>query len=131
MGLTPSRRNFESITNEFHHYDPQKASQTASSSGKRKLTPETRLRHAQESYDRILLAVQAIEVKLQVQTRWVQTSDEYKAAETLFRHRYYQRCVDELEGLVVSRIFELTKMNMAQTGEESLWCCFTRALAVG
>jgi hypothetical protein len=29
----------------------------------------------------------------------------------------YQHCIDTLEGLVVARIFELTKMNRSQTGE--------------
>ncbi|KAJ3503342.1 hypothetical protein NLJ89_g8479 [Agrocybe chaxingu] len=30
--------------------------------------------------------------------------------------RKYQRCLDTLEGLVVARMFKLTKMNMSQTG---------------
>ena len=29
---------------------------------------------------------------------------------------HYQRCLDDLEGLIISRMFELTKMNMSQTG---------------
>ena len=33
--------------------------------------------------------------------------------------RKYQRSLDNLEGLVVARIFELTKMNRSQTGEWS------------
>ncbi|KAH6908621.1 hypothetical protein BKA70DRAFT_1103413 [Coprinopsis sp. MPI-PUGE-AT-0042] len=31
-------------------------------------------------------------------------------------HRQYRKCLDELEALIVSRMFELTKMNMARTG---------------
>lgn len=42
--------------------------------------------------------------------------DEWKQAAVLVSKRRYQRALDELEALVVSRMFELTKMNMAQTG---------------
>ncbi|KAF8222408.1 hypothetical protein L208DRAFT_1048587, partial [Tricholoma matsutake] len=38
----------------------------------------------------------------------------------MVRKRHYQQCLDELEGLIVSRMFELTKMNMSQT---ALWVC--------
>jgi hypothetical protein len=31
--------------------------------------------------------------------------------------RTYQRAVDKLEGLVVQRLFELTKANVSQTGK--------------
>ena len=35
--------------------------------------------------------------------------------------RTYQRCIDALEGLIVARMFELTKMNRSQTGMLSLF----------
>ena len=35
--------------------------------------------------------------------------------------RTYQRCIDALEGLIVARMFELTKMNRSQTGILSLF----------
>jgi hypothetical protein len=44
------------------------------------------------------------------------TSAEWRAASELVGRRRYQRCLDNLEGLIVSRMFELTKMNMSQTG---------------
>lgn len=48
--------------------------------------------------------------------RWTESSPEYQQAAVLVSQRRYRRCLDELEALVVSRIFELTKMNMSQTG---------------
>ena len=59
---------------------------------------------------------QELEVKLSVKVRWVPDRPEWKAASLLVGKRRYQRCLDELEGLIVSRMFELTKMNMLQTG---------------
>jgi hypothetical protein len=49
--------------------------------------------------------------------RWTHTTQEWQRAALLVSRCRYQRCLDELEGLVVSRMFELTKMNMSQTGQ--------------
>lgn len=69
-----------------------------------------------ETTERALLAVQELEVQLDVKDRWTPGCEEWKAASVMVGRRRYQRCLDELEGLVVSRMFELTKMNMSQTG---------------
>jgi hypothetical protein len=44
-------------------------------------------------------------------------SVEWQQAAEKVSMRRYQRCIDALEGLVVARMFELTKMNMSQTGK--------------
>ena len=59
-------------------------------------------------------------------------SPEFQHASDYLRIRTYQRAVDKLEGLVVQRLFELTKANVSQTGasfffhllglEEVQWC---------
>jgi hypothetical protein len=77
---------------------------------------ETKRRHALENRDRDLLVVQDLEVMLGVVDRWVPESPEWKAAALMVGKRRYQRCLDDLEGLIVSRMFELTKINMSQTG---------------
>ena len=77
---------------------------------------ETKRRHALENQDRDLVVVQDLEVMLGVVDRWVPESPEWKAAALMVGKRRYQRCLDDLEGLIVSRMFELTKMNMSQTG---------------
>jgi hypothetical protein len=77
---------------------------------------ETERRHAQEVEGRDLLVVQNLEVRLGIITRWVPTDDEWKQVAAMVNKRRYQRCLDMLEGLVVARMFELTKMNMSQTG---------------
>ncbi|KAF8518833.1 hypothetical protein BU17DRAFT_48296 [Hysterangium stoloniferum] len=77
---------------------------------------ETKRRHALENWDKDLVVVQELEVKLSVQVRWIPDHPEWKAAALLVGKCRYQQCLDELEGLIVSRMFELTKMNMSQTG---------------
>lgn len=77
---------------------------------------ETKRRHALENRDKDLLIVQELEIQLNAITRWVPECPEWKAAALMVGKRRYQRCLDDLEGLIVSRMFELTKMNMSQTG---------------
>ena len=77
---------------------------------------ETKRRHALENRDRDLLVIQELEVILSIVVRWVPECSEWKAAALMVGKCCYQRCLDDLEGLTVSRMFELTKMNISQTG---------------
>ena len=77
---------------------------------------ETARRHALEIQKRDLAAVQVLENKLNIAQRWEQGSLEWRTAAEKVSMRTYQRCIDVLEGLVVARMFELTKMNRSQTG---------------
>lgn len=77
---------------------------------------ETARRHAIEIQFRDLAAVQLLENKLNITQRWEHGSPEWIAAGKMVSMRTYQRCIDNLEGLVVARMFELTKMNRSQTG---------------
>jgi hypothetical protein len=82
------------------------------------------MRHATENAAKDLLAIQDFEVRLQVDVRWHKELEEWKATSALLVRRRYQRCLDELKGLIVSRMFELTKMNMSQTGSHINIICF-------
>ncbi|KAI6032301.1 hypothetical protein BKA83DRAFT_4558705 [Pisolithus microcarpus] len=77
---------------------------------------ETLRRHAQENYDKDLLVVQELERKLNISRRWVPEDKEWQNAGRLVANREYRRALDNLESLVVARLFELTKMNRAGTG---------------
>ncbi|KAI0038356.1 hypothetical protein FA95DRAFT_1567791 [Auriscalpium vulgare] len=80
------------------------------------LIGETARRHAIEARDNALSAVVELERKLNVAVRWLPGSFEWQDAQQLVITRNYQRALDHLEGLVVARMFELTKMNLSQTG---------------
>jgi hypothetical protein len=92
---------------------PEMASQAHSD---RTRSIETKRRHTLENRDRDLQVVQDLEQKLEVKERWTPGCPEWQVAAEMVGKRRYQRCLDSLEGLVVSRMFELTKMNMSQTG---------------
>ena len=82
-------------------------------------TIETRRRHAIENRDKNLQAVQALEMRMEITQRWLPGSTECHDAAKLLHMRKYQQALDTLEGLVVARVFELSKMNRSQTGELS------------
>ncbi|KAI5989955.1 hypothetical protein EDD15DRAFT_2124341, partial [Pisolithus albus] len=73
-------------------------------------------RHAQENYEKDLKAVQELEGCLGITRRWVPEDEEWQAAARLVANRKYQRALDNVEHLVVSQIFELSKMNQSGTG---------------
>ena len=67
-----------------------------------------------------------MEKRLNILVRWQPESIEWKAAAEKVTLRRYQRCIDVLEGLIVARMFELTKMNMSQTGMSFYHCnCYS------
>jgi hypothetical protein len=84
---------------------------------------ETERRHALEEYEKDLKVVQDLEKKLDVSVRWEPGSEDWVRTGKLVTMRKYQRALDRLEGLIVARMFELTKMNMSQTGKcrKFLW----------
>ncbi|KAJ7175601.1 hypothetical protein C8R46DRAFT_1160846 [Mycena filopes] len=78
-------------------------------------TPTAR-RHARENYDKALGEVQESEMKMGVETRWVPEGPEWAEAAHLVSTRRYRLALLKLERLVIQRMFELTKMNLSQTG---------------
>ncbi|EGO30745.1 hypothetical protein SERLADRAFT_432361 [Serpula lacrymans var. lacrymans S7.9] len=73
-------------------------------------------RHATEDYMEKLKAVQALELKLTIDKQWTPEGAESQSTTRIIAMRDYQRALDHLEGLIVVRIFELSKMNRSQTG---------------
>lgn len=76
---------------------------------------ETARRHTIENHKRTLERAQEMERRLGTD-RWQPEDERWKAAKKLVDMAEYQRCVDKLESLIVARMFELTRMNMARTG---------------
>jgi hypothetical protein len=80
---------------------------------------QTQRRHAMELHSKALAAMHDLELWLGIMRsvgHWRLDSDEWVAAAKLVESRRYQRAIDELEGLVVARMFELSKVNMSDTG---------------
>ncbi|KAF8153707.1 hypothetical protein K438DRAFT_1474734, partial [Mycena galopus ATCC 62051] len=70
-------------------------------------------RHARENLDRAVETVQAMERRLSIEVRWTTEDPEWIQAAELVVKRRYRRAIDTLEGLVVKRILELTKVNQS------------------
>jgi hypothetical protein len=73
-------------------------------------------RHVQENKRKILADVQALETKLNVTARWTEDSQQWKDTAALVNNSKYRKVLDRLEGLLVARIFELSKLNVSGTG---------------
>ena len=87
---------------------------------------ETKRRYLEER-ERVLAAeLAAIETKMGVGARWQSTDAEYIATLKYIDERKYHRALDNLQRLVVQRLFELQKMNLSQTGTHAT-CTFTPA----
>jgi hypothetical protein len=84
---------------------------------------EAQRRHAIENHTKAQLLVADMEVRMSIAVRWVPDSDEWMDTAVMVRRRQYQRALDHLQGLVIARMFELTKMNMSGTGGFLLLVC--------
>ncbi|KAL5512069.1 hypothetical protein ACEPAG_3590 [Sanghuangporus baumii] len=61
-------------------------------------------------------AARRLEDKLGIKERWTESCEDWKRVDVDVAEREYWKAIDRLEGLVVARLFELSKMNQAGTG---------------
>ncbi|KAJ7124029.1 hypothetical protein C8R43DRAFT_899278 [Mycena crocata] len=76
---------------------------------------EAQRRHAMELHNKCLLAVHDLEWRMGIE-RWEPNSPEWQQTAVMVHRRRYQRALDQLQALIIARMFELTKMNMSGTG---------------
>ncbi|KAF8166891.1 hypothetical protein K438DRAFT_1458492, partial [Mycena galopus ATCC 62051] len=69
-------------------------------------------RHALELQDRALAAVQDLEVRLGIVTRWVAGDEKWGEVSAMVTKRRYQRALDHLVGLIVAWMFELANYKL-------------------
>ncbi|OCH83864.1 hypothetical protein OBBRIDRAFT_815682 [Obba rivulosa] len=77
---------------------------------------ETERRRVAERRDQILRELLDMEVRMGIDHRWQRTSPEYIATTKYIASRDYHRALDNLQRLVVQRLFELHNLNLSQTG---------------
>ncbi|KAI0310482.1 hypothetical protein OF83DRAFT_1070468 [Amylostereum chailletii] len=105
---------FEVVT-----YDQSSFSQGSTSSAKR--TPKMRAAQAERASAarKLNIAVRvadSTERALGIAERWTKASPEYIETVEYIHRRTFIRAVEELQGLVVQRLLELTKANLSKTG---------------
>ena len=77
-----------------------------------------RLHTHQGGLDSVLMlqkVVHDFETKLDIHQTWTPDSHKWKDTEHYLNIRTYQCALDNLEGLIMAQLFELTKMNQSQT----------------
>ncbi|KAJ3802985.1 hypothetical protein GGU11DRAFT_849655 [Lentinula aff. detonsa] len=102
-------------TREWVSYTPGNISQAFGRADQTRRI-ETQRQHAIENRNDLKKEVQMLEVQLGVKDRWTSGSEDWEKAKKMVAMAKYQRALDKLEGLVVARLFELTKLNMSRTG---------------
>ncbi|KAJ6474311.1 hypothetical protein C8R45DRAFT_935708 [Mycena sanguinolenta] len=73
-------------------------------------------RHAVEQRNRDLDVVQGLESKLGIEQRWTSESPEWILAEKAIKEHRYLDALDEIERIIVERLFEMTKIHQSGTG---------------
>ncbi|KAI0346613.1 hypothetical protein BDW22DRAFT_1462444 [Trametopsis cervina] len=113
--LEPKRAQ---ATARFLHYAP--SSESSAATYRRDLAATRRLeserRHAKEQYERVSLEICALEVEMGLTVRWTPATPQYMDALKYIKERKYRRALNKLQKLVTQRLFELHKLNVAQTG---------------
>lgn len=94
----------------------QETGTPASSSNSAPVFTEAKRRKLLEKHTNMLDEVYELEDRLSIAVRWLPGSFEWQDAAALVANSKYQRALDHLEGLVCSRLMELTRMNMSRTG---------------
>ncbi|THU79516.1 hypothetical protein K435DRAFT_697600 [Dendrothele bispora CBS 962.96] len=78
---------------------------------------ERSTRHLRKDEMKYMRDLHVLEQKLEINTTWERGSDEWERVDLMAKNAEYQKALDHLEGLLVSRIFELGKAHLAGTGE--------------
>lgn len=86
---------------------------------KRTRKEEAERRRVLDRHERCITVVEDLERRLDIGAgeRWTPGSEEWVAAATLAREYQYRKSLDRLQGLIVSRLLELSKANMVETGQ--------------
>jgi hypothetical protein len=73
-------------------------------------------RHANEQRNRDIELVEDLEQKLSVETRWTSDSPQWTATDAALKKHKYLDALDEIEQIILARLFEMTKVHQSGTG---------------
>ena len=118
------REHYDSVRDEIHGLSPLNLTEHEFASGvadqtvkeSKHETLNRKLRAISLQIDCATHSVDAIEKGLCIETRWKRDDAEYVKMLEYIDNRKFVRIVEELQGLVVSRLMELDKMNLAGSG---------------
>ncbi|KAJ7810225.1 hypothetical protein B0H14DRAFT_3090839 [Mycena olivaceomarginata] len=73
-------------------------------------------RHAIEQRNRDIELVEDLEQKLGVETRWTSDSPQWTATDAALKKHKYLDALDEIEQIILARLFEMIKVHQSGTG---------------
>ncbi|KAJ7833444.1 hypothetical protein B0H14DRAFT_2364292 [Mycena olivaceomarginata] len=73
-------------------------------------------RHAIEQRNQDIELVEDLEQKLGVETRWTSNSPQWTATDAALKKHKYLDALDEIEQIILARLFEMTKVHQSGTG---------------
>ncbi|KAJ3504277.1 hypothetical protein NMY22_g17977 [Coprinellus aureogranulatus] len=98
------------------NYDALKGGQTYESELSRTRKLESQRKTAREKIRRLLVEIAEMELRMGIEIRWTEDSAEYKDTRKYMHNRAFQKAVDDLQRLVVQRLFELHRLNLSGVG---------------
>lgn len=97
-------------------YDPKQGGRTYRSELSQTRKLQTQATAAREKVDRLTREIIEMELKMNISTRWDPTMEEYRDTLKYMAERAYHKALDHLQRLVVQRLFELHRLNVAGVG---------------
>ncbi|KAG1849410.1 hypothetical protein F4604DRAFT_1687444 [Suillus subluteus] len=117
--LASAEAKYGSVTSvQFLSYSPTDFTPTQGLHKSVQTVAKAREAEHSAAYRRLVLemnAVDDLERRMGITEHWTREQDEYKHALNSLTNRRFIRVVEHLEGLVVKRLFELAKANLAGT----------------
>ena len=114
------------VPNNYQWRAPQTGPTNYNGDASETAKTETRRRVLVESVKDLTVKVINLEVHLGVTTRWQPGDQQYEDTRKYIATRNYQQALGRLQRLVIQRLFELHRLNVAQTGMRLLrHCCST------
>ena len=104
-------------TMQFHTFRPSGDPNTYNRDVRTTTKLKTARRHAINQHYRITFELAQLEVAMGITQRWTPLDEPYKEAVKYMRERRYRRALEKLQKLVIQRLFELNKLNIAETGK--------------
>ncbi|KAF6763533.1 hypothetical protein DFP72DRAFT_800794 [Ephemerocybe angulata] len=77
---------------------------------------ETMRRHAREKVSRLTQEVIEMELRMGITSRWTFATPEYQETKKYIQNRKYHKALDEIQRLVVQRLFELHRLGLSGVG---------------
>lgn len=108
------RNDLDQLKRTFHIETPGQGTKKGTSTA----SAETKRRRLEKAYFKSLDIIHDFEEELGIEESWREGDANWMRVAEMSNTQNYRRCLDRLEQLVVSRMFELGKMNRSGTGKK-------------